>query len=127
MTDNVAEQIVRLEQELASAMVEGDVAALDRLYADKFVFAHASGFIDSKGSWLDRFATDLKYEFFATTELTVRVFGDTAVSMGKTQTTTVTKSTARKHDLSLRFMRVYMRNRGEWRIVAHSSGASVVL
>ncbi len=63
MTDaDVADQIRALEDRRYQALTDGDVAALEELFADDLVYTHSDAKTDSKRSFIDKVATgQLKY------------------------------------------------------------------
>jgi hypothetical protein len=52
--DNEYEQIYAAEERRTSAMVEGDVPALELLIEDDCRYVHSSGAVDTKTSYLDQ-------------------------------------------------------------------------
>ena len=76
-----AEQAIRqLMSELANAQLKNDTAALDRIWADDFIFTNSSGEVQTKAHRLAEFKSgELKFESLSIDDVQVRVYGDTAV------------------------------------------------
>lgn len=118
-----AEQEIRAAERLWNdARVKADVAALDRLLADGWTVTHGGGTMDTKAQYLadlksgDRkFSADVKED-----ELTVRIYGDTAVASGLSDSKVTFKGQVQGGPL--RFTRVYVKRDGRWRmIVSHAT------
>lgn len=128
-TETDVKAIEKIEQDLASAHLHSDVATLDRLTADGFMYGHAgggpggpeTGSLEPKAKWLARLGQS-KIERFDTTDLKVQVFGDTAMAYGNTHMVIAGKGGAPGSESHLRFTRVYMREGGQWKLVGHNAG-----
>ncbi len=118
-----AEQEIRAAEHLWNeARVKADIAALDRLLADGWTVTHGGGTMDTKARYLadlksgDRkFSADVKED-----ELTVRIYGDTAVASGLSDSKVTFKGQVQGGPL--RFTRVYVKRDGRWQmIVSHAT------
>src|SRR5260221_2742368 len=118
-----AEQEIRAAEHLwNAARVKADIAALDRLLADGWTVTHGGGTMDTKARYLadlksgDRkFSADVKED-----ELTVRIYGDTAVASGLSDSKVTFKGQVQGGPL--RFTRVYVKRDGRWQmIVSHAT------
>jgi ketosteroid isomerase-like protein len=78
------EAIKRLETERNKALVAGDVAAIDRIYAADYTSAVNSTFRTKAEVLADLKSGALKLEAANNDETNVRVYGNTAVVTGKT-------------------------------------------
>ena len=116
---NETGQVIRdLEEELSDAVVAGDAAVFDRLLADDFTHTSHSGRFRNKAEWmadLRRGAT--KYTTFKTDDMSVRVYGDTAVVTGRS-TPTGTNSRGEPIEGQYRYLRVWVKHDGNWQVVA---------
>ncbi len=113
--------VMSAERVWSKALVANDVATLDRVMAADLTYGHASGKTDTKRTYLARIQSGaqkyLSFQYDPGT--TVRVYGDTAVLNGVAQ---VSSRTDGKDDtLHLRFLHVYVKQDGDWRLVAHQS------
>jgi ketosteroid isomerase-like protein len=114
-----AEQEIRaLEKLWNESRVRADVSALGALLGDEWTVTHGDGSIDTKAQYLadlrsgDRkFFGDVKQDQF-----TVRLYGDTAVVAGISDSKVEYKG--RPGGGPLRFTRVYAKRDGRWQMVA---------
>ena len=118
-----AEQEIRAaEHQWNEARVKADIATLDRLLADGWTVTHGGGTMDTKAQYLadlksgDRkFSADVKED-----EITVRIYGDTAVAAGLSDSKVTFKGLVQGGPL--RFTRVYVKRDGRWvMIVSHAT------
>lgn len=77
------EQAVRQTlQELIAALGNNDTAALDRIYADGYTFVGDNGAMMTKAERIAAFKSgELKYESVSHDVVSIRLFGDTAVTV----------------------------------------------
>ena len=82
------EQAVRQTlKELIAALGNNDTAALDRIYADGYTFVGDGGAMMTKAERIAAFKSgELKYESVSHDVVSVRLFGDTAVTVVHIQT-----------------------------------------
>lgn len=111
------EQIEKLENDRAQAVVKGDVATLDKMTADDYTI------IDRAGRMRDKQATmaaiksgDIKLTSNKLSDLKVRVYGDTAVITGRSDAEGTVNGTPSNGPV--RFTRVYVKKGGQWQCVA---------
>ena len=77
------EEIKSQEQERNVAILNGDAAALDRMTADDYTFITLRGELRTKSEIVKGFQSgSFKYESRQISDLTIRVYGDTAVVTG---------------------------------------------
>ena len=85
-----AETIRQLEQQLADAVVEGDVATFDRLFAEDFTHGSQSGRFRTKDEWMKgKQQGESAYVSFDSANLQVHVSGDTAVVTGSSRPSSI--------------------------------------
>ena len=114
---NVQEELKKLENDRAQAVLKGDTATLDRMTADDYTVINISGQLLTKAQVLEAIKSgDLKYDQLENNDLQVRVYGDTAVLTGRT----AQKGQFKGKDISgqTRFTRVYLKQHGKWQAVA---------
>ena len=120
---DAAGDIQKLEQERFTAYVKGDVAALDRIFADDLVYFHSNGMSDPKSAVLQSFASgELKISRFDGEEIQVRQIGDVMVATGLVHVDLVNKGNPAKFDI--RYTVIYANQGGQWRLV-HVQNARV--
>lgn len=114
--DEVAVRAV--EDRRIKALVEDDFATLDGIFADDLHYAHSSTVVDDKASFMAALRTGkTKYETIEREPVRVRIYGDTAVMTG----TAMVGLRGRAEKLPLRYTLVYVRQGGQWRMVAWQS------
>jgi len=122
-TENVEQTIRRLENERSQAIVRGDTATLERIYADDFSNVGSSGAVRNKAQLIaDNKSGALKVESQTLDNVNVRVYGDAAIVTGLA----TLKGQDKGKDISgqFRFTRVYVKRNGQWQmVVAHNSRA----
>jgi ketosteroid isomerase-like protein len=117
-TPGKAEQEIRAMEKLWNeSRVRADVAALGALLDDRWTVTHGDGTINTKAEYLAdlksgvrRFFGDVKQDDF-----TVRVYGDTAVAAGSSQSTVTLNG--QPQGGALHFTRVYVKRNGAWKMI----------
>lgn len=110
--------IRELEDALNKAVVQGDVATFDRLFADDFTHTSQDGHFRTRAEWMKgRVQGKTNYVSFDVDNLQIRIFDETAVVTG------LSKPSWRETDGSLasgrfRFLRVWVKRDGRWQAVA---------
>lgn len=114
---SVEEQIKKMERDRAAAVVKGDVAMLEGLTADDYTLINANGQVSDKATTMNNIKTgNIKLTANEVSDLKVRVYGDTAVVIGKSSA----KGTIGGRELKgpVMFTRVYVKKNGRWQSVA---------
>lgn len=107
-----------VEDRRITALVEDDFATLDAIFADDLHYTHSSTVVDDKTSFMAALRTGkTKYETIEREPVRVRIYGDTALITG----TAVVGLKGRAEKLPLRYTLVYVRQAGQWRMVAWQS------
>ena len=117
-SNSVEQTLTRLEREKDEAYLHGDKAAIDRIYADEYVGINARGGSSSKKDIID-FITMRggAYESYSSQDITVRVFGDTAVVTGS-YSFEYSKTIEGNDDNQYRYTNIYVKRQAGWQIVA---------
>jgi hypothetical protein len=77
---NVKEELRKLFVELNEAFEKRDRLALERIYADAFVWVHASGFVDDRATHInDAFSIEVRTPLQIPNFDGLRVYGETAI------------------------------------------------
>ncbi len=112
------EQAVRkFIDELYKALGGNDAAALDRIYADNYTFVNESGEVTTKAPRLAAIrAGELKYESVSSEDVSVRLYGDTAVTTSRV----TSKGQSKGQDISgqYRVTLTLVKMKGRWQLVA---------
>lgn len=115
--ESVEQTLTRLDRELLDAAVRGDRALLERTELDSSIFINPGGDVQEKGqTWTG----GPKFESLEADDVRVRIHGDTAVL---TEHVTVKGRLGTGQDISgqYRYMRVFVRQKEQWRLVAGSA------
>jgi hypothetical protein len=113
--------IAKLETERIDAVIKGDRATLDRIFADDLSYVHASGRVDTKATMLaDVAAGRMKYKKFDRTDVRVRAYAASAIVTGRAA---VDVDIDKKNlVLNILFTGFYVKQPdGSWRMVAWQS------
>ena len=110
-----------LEEKWDAATLKGDTAALDAIFADRFISTTPEGKVRTKAELLAQLKSgDIKYESAKTDDLKIFVYGDAAVVNGRWKGKFVEKG--KTVDATERFTDSFVRQNGQWRCVAsHAS------
>jgi uncharacterized protein (TIGR02246 family) len=115
-----AEAARQAERAWAQAAIKGDVAALDKILADDLTHTHGAGRTESKAQFLEAIRSGAqKYEAIDYGEINVRVYGATAIVTSEPNIRTV--NSGQPSSSHSRFLHVYVKQSGMWRLVAHQS------
>ena len=115
---SVERAIRKLDNERIQAQIGADAITLDRIYADDFIGVGPSGTVRTKSQVISDFTSgDLKFKSITTDEVQVRVYGKTAVETGLSTMVGQDKSKIVPRDT--RFTRVWVEQKGRWRLVAN--------
>ena len=116
--EDVADQIRALEDRRYQAITDGDVAALDELFAADFVYTHSDTKTDSKQSYLDKLASrHFDYGVIDHPETSIVVHGDCAIVVGDMRGEVVIGGQTRV--LNSRSLAVWVRENGNWVLLAY--------
>jgi hypothetical protein len=109
-------EIIQFRQAIVDAVKAKDAARLREIYADGFTHTHGSGKVDGKDTRIVAvLAGDPSIEMAPADELSIRVFGtDTAIVTGRSPILNVREN----RDYDFRWIAVYVRVAGEWRLAA---------
>ena len=117
--------LTQLEATWNEAHRRGDAAALQQLFADDLVVVVPGMRPLSKADALAVLASGrVTFERYESSDLTVRVYDDTAVVTGRMRRTRATAGGAKADD-DWRFTKVYLRRAGAWRVISfHASNVT---
>ncbi len=114
--DAVGEQVLQRDEEMAEAVVAGDLKRLDDIYADDYVYVGSDGKQVTRSERLEAFRSgSLRYLSTKHTWVSVRVYGDAAIVQGQTRSRVV--ASGREIDGDFRYVGVWVQRGGKWRIV----------
>jgi len=117
-TGKLEKEVLEVDTQRADAYVNGDVATLERILADDVSYVHPTGKIETKAEVIAGFkAQDRKYKSIKRDDVVVRIYGNTAIVTGRN--TISAEYQGKNYDVQNRFTRVYVKQAGKWRLVAH--------
>jgi ketosteroid isomerase-like protein len=118
MNREYAEQeVARLADVWATAELRADTAFLEQTLADDFIGVGPLGFMLNKQEWLARHQSgDLKYDALDLDEVTVRVYGETAVVIGRQVQSAAYRGNPIRAEL--RTTLVLVHQQGQWRLAS---------
>ena len=112
--------VVKLEQERVEAMVKGDLATLERVLADDFVYTHSNARVETRPQLLEALRSGvMKYDGMTHSEVTAQAYGETVLLRGLSDLKI--KANGAPLSFRVRFLAVYARLKGRWQMVAWQS------
>jgi ketosteroid isomerase-like protein len=112
----VAAQIHQIEDLWMADRIDGRTASTDAIVADDYEGTTSFGSTHNKSDFIKSIEHDVTgHGAHSLTDRKVRVSGDIAISTG----ISATSSSDRRH--SYRFLRVFEKRAGEWRLIASQS------
>jgi ketosteroid isomerase-like protein len=110
------QEVVKASKEIIEALGRTDVAELDRLFADDYILTQSFG-LTSKTQLMDAYKSGrLKYTSASDKDLSVRVYGNTAVTTGIL--TLKGQNPNGDFTSNTRYTSVWVKQQGRWRLVA---------
>ncbi len=103
-----------LEAAQADGVVTKNYAALERIYADDFVFTHGTGEVHDTAQWIAALKAGRDYQSRQHEAIEVELHDDLAVVYGVLRIEASDQGRFRA-----RYVRVYERRDGRWRLVSH--------
>jgi ketosteroid isomerase-like protein len=115
-----AAEVRAADLQRVQALVKGDRAALAAVLADELIYSHADGRVQTKAELLAALAAGtVTYESYDGPTPIVRVEGDCAWLAGTAELRASMRGTRVR--FALRYLAVYGRRGGAWRLVAYQS------
>jgi ketosteroid isomerase-like protein len=120
-TDNgTSKAIDDLNRAIDRAVVNRDLATLEKHYGEDFVFTHGTGKVDSKESWVksvQRLTDDNRFTSREHDSTQVELHGDVAIITGKLSVIRLTPKETKRY--ALRYVRVYALRKKTWQLISH--------
>ena len=112
------EELRLAEHSRVEALVNSDVARLEKLLGDDLTYTHSTGIKESKAEFLHRIQSgELKYESMQhENEVSARLYGDTGVLTGTSRVKV--RAQSQTLNLHIRFTEVWVKRSGTWQLVA---------
>jgi len=116
--EQVKKDVLKIEKERAQALEKGDVAVLDRILADDYVYVNVFGELHTKAQRFSTIRSGVsKHESLQEDDFRVHVYGDTVVMTGRASG--LVNYRGKVNDKARRFTNVYIKQDGQWQLVAH--------
>ena len=114
------ETIAPSESAWVKAVIGRDTAALDRILTPDLIYAHASGVVDTKTSYIDKLKSGRQvYKTLEQRKMSARLHGDTIVTHCWVHVTGTNPQGA--FDDKVMMMHVWVKHGGQWRLAAHQT------
>ena len=118
--EQVKKEILKIEEERSQALERGDIATLDRILADDYVYVNVFGELNAKSVRLATTKSGVsKHESLKEDDFRVHVYGDTVVMTGRASG--VVNYRGKINNKDRRFTNVYIKQGGQWRLVSHQA------
>jgi ketosteroid isomerase-like protein len=115
--EHTEQEVARLADAWATAELRADTAFLEQILADDFIGVGPLGFMLNKQEWLARHQSgDLTYDALELDEVTVRVYGEAAVVIGRQVQSAAYRGNPIKAEL--RTTLVLVNQQGQWRLAS---------
>jgi ketosteroid isomerase-like protein len=108
------------EQTWSKAILAKDIPTLQKLLGDRLIYAHATGIIDTKDSYISKIASGaMKYEAVDFESMTVKVYGNAVVMHARMHIRGINQNG--HFDDHMLMMHVWYKNGRDWQLVAHQT------
>ena len=113
-------EVRAVEAARTTALVHGDVVALEKVMADDVTYVHASGKSDTKSSYLAALRSgQLRYLLWQPHQVNVRMMGETAVLNGMYYVRAIDLRVQKDPiEINVYFLSVYAHRDGRWQQIA---------
>src|SRR5215212_452361 len=114
------QEVLQVEQAWTAAFLHLDLATIEQLMADDYTIIQPGGRVWDKAETLASLRSEQRHwEAAASNELSVRLYGDTAVVIGRWTAKGVNHG--QPFDYQARYTSVWVKRAGRWQIVADQS------
>lgn len=109
-----------LDKQWSDAIVKSDTATLERLLANDLVYAHATGIIDTKTSYIAKIKERRQvYKSFEQRNPIVNIYKDAAVTFSHVRVTGTNQAGA--FDDKIMLIHFWVKQNNAWRLAAHQT------
>jgi ketosteroid isomerase-like protein len=113
--ENAEKELLQLANSWIDAEKSGDSRFIDEILTDDFIGIGPLGFVLSKNEWIERHRSgDLKYESLDLKEISVRVYNDAAILVGRQEQKAAYKGNS--INAQFRISLVFVKQSGKWQI-----------
>ncbi|MBI3649776.1 MAG: nuclear transport factor 2 family protein [Acidobacteria bacterium] len=119
-TKDAEQAVIKLEQERVDALLQGDLATVERIFADDLIYTHSNGHVENRQQFLAAVKTGAtQYAAMKHSDLKVQCIGDTALLRGIS--TIKGRTNGQPFNLQIRFLAVYVKVNGRWQMTTWQS------
>jgi ketosteroid isomerase-like protein len=119
-SNGVEQAVLKLEQQWEDALINSDVAALEKIYDDSLTYTHSSGAVDNKSVYVGNIKSGVtKYQSMKRDDIKVSVYGNAALVTCHWEVHVLNRGN--KIDTNARYIHVYVKQKDGWKMVAHQS------
>ena len=119
-SNSVEQAALKLEQQWEDALINSDVAALERIYDDSLIYTHSNGSVDNKSVYVGNIKSGVtKYQSMKRDDIKVSVYGNTAMVTCHWEVHVLARGN--KIDTNARYLHVYVKQKDGWKMVAHQA------
>ena len=119
---SVQRELLKLEDDWSQASINRDASALQRFYADEYVFIDEDGVVTDRAKELKNLTTgDFRLDAFKFDDMKVRLYGNVAVVTGRNTIQGVWVGTNRDVSGPYRFTDIFVKRDGRWVCVSSQS------
>jgi ketosteroid isomerase-like protein len=119
-SNSVDQEVLKLEQQWEDALINSDIAGLERIYDDSLIYTHSNGSVDNKSAYVDNIKSGVtKYQSMKRDDIKVNVYGNTALVTCHWQVHVLNRGN--KIDTNARYIHVYVKRKDGWKMVAHQA------
>ena len=112
--------ILALDKQWSDAIVKSDTATLEKLLADDLVYAHATGIVDTKKSYIAKIKERRQvYKSFEQHSPAVNIYKDSAVTFSYVRVTGTNQAGA--FDDKIMLIHFWVKQNNAWRLAAHQT------
>ena len=115
--DPLREEVLQFERDACKAFLEADVVALERVLTSDFTLTLSNGEVSTRADEINELRSGkMHYDMFENYDMLARIYGDTAVVLGKTRV----KGTAegKPFDRIVQFTDTLIKRDGRWQLAA---------
>lgn len=110
--------VLAANAQIDAAVVRKNIKALEKLYADDFVFTHGTGHVDDKTSWLkDIQNPDVIFWLRKQDSTKVEMHGDVAIVTGRLDIEREYNKERNKYGIW--YVRVFVQKESRWQCISH--------
>jgi ketosteroid isomerase-like protein len=114
-------QVKEADARWRDAVIKIDIPALEQVLADNLTYTHSSGRTETKAEFIQATkSASLKYEAMDVSDVMVRVTGNTAI-LTMVADMKVRPAGGQTNSFRAKVLRVYVRQKDQWRLAAHQS------